>query len=300
MNWLLWLTLASAHPLAPVGWELDLANEGAESRWRVPAGAGEVQLQPVLPAGCEVSSERVEVVATAVVTTQSWTCVGGLAGREISVVGPDPRPVVLTARGPSGVHRAVLASGRPHVLTERSTLLAFFELGLRHLAVGWDHLALVAGLTVLLGPGRSLLAAVTAFTLGHALTLVLATLQLVRLPVDLVEIAIAATLVALGSEVVRGEPERSSLVVWTGLGIGLVHGLGFAEALRPLALQSEALPVALLGFNLGIELGQLVAVALSLPLALAGARTRRAVGWAIGIAGAAWVWERLGAALSGL
>ena len=159
----------------------------------------------------------------------------------------------------------------------------------------------------LAGGARRLLLTVTAFTLGHSLTLGLAALDVVQLAPEPVELGIAASLLYLAVELARPAARARAVSAWLAAGFGLLHGLGFAGALREAGLPSSAVPLALFGFNVGIELGQLVFVALVLGLA-AGARaglgpraqtlTRPATlatAYALGTIAAFWAFERLAA-----
>jgi hydrogenase/urease accessory protein HupE len=105
---------------------------------------------------------------------------------------------------------------------------------------------------------------VTAFTVGHSATLALAVLGIANLPGALVEIGIAASLVALGVELATQGPDRHGHPWLLALLFGLLHGFGFAGALREAGLPAEAIPLTLFSFNLGIEIGQLAFVALAL------------------------------------
>ncbi len=183
----------------------------------------------------------------------------------------------------------------------------YLRLGVHHLLTGLDHVAFILGLLLLVSGRRRLLVAITAFTLGHSLTLGLAALGLVHLPQPLVEISIAATIIALGVEAVRaagaagpGPIARHPAVLCAGF--GLVHGLGFAGALAETGLPQGAIVPALLAFNAGIELGQLAIVAVvALLVALArrttgaarfGIAPRLALATLVGSAGSFWLLQR--------
>ncbi len=161
-----------------------------------------------------------------------------------------------------------------------SEVLTYLRLGVHHIADlrGYDHILFVAALTIAYRPGewRRLLWLVTAFTLGHSVTLALATLDLVRVSPALVEPAIAATIVATsllafafawrapagdgGAGSGRGQALRYTVAAV----FGLIHGLGFSGYLRSLLGDEESLLVPLLSFNVGLELGQLLIVAVVL------------------------------------
>ena len=143
-------------------------------------------------------------------------------------------------------------------------LAAYVRLGVGHILAGPDHLLFVFGLVLLAGATRRLLATVTAFTLGHSVTLTAAALGLVAVPVDPIEVAIAASVFVLAVELAR-DPGRASAIrrrPWVmAFAFGLLHGFGFAGALAEAGLPGDEIPLALLGFNLGIEAGQVAFVA---------------------------------------
>lgn len=145
----------------------------------------------------------------------------------------------------------------------------FFRLGVGHILHGYDHLVFLAGLLLACERARSVVYIVTAFTLAHALSLALSTFDLIRVPESLVEIAIAATIVAVGLEnlLTLEEGWRRRVLAFA---FGLVHGLGFASVLRSLVAEMKAgvLWLPLLSFNVGVEIGQLAAAAVIFPLLL--------------------------------
>ena len=150
-----------------------------------------------------------------------------------------------------------------------SRLASFFKLGMDHILEGYDHLLFLAALLVAVRGLRSLAWVVTAFTLAHSVTLALAALELVELPGRFVELAIALSIVYVAAENLIGVERRS---VWVEAFLfGLLHGLGFAGFLGDALRWEEELVVPLLGFNLGVEAGQLLAV-VPVALVLAGAR----------------------------
>jgi hydrogenase/urease accessory protein HupE len=247
-----------------------------------------------------------------------WTlhCPGGLRGERVGVAG-------LGAAGIDALLRVEWADGRtlqrvlraggdsleiPEHETRAAVLHAYGTLGVEHIADGLDHLAFVLGLLLLVGGGRRLVATVTAFTVGHSVTLSLATLGWIAWPVGLVEMAIAASIFLLATELAREESSRTWLRRWPWIvagAFGLLHGLGFAGALAELGLPEGEIPAALLAFNLGIEAGQLVFVGAALAARSAlrrlaaigdaagdGWLLRRAPSYAIGTLAAFWLLER--------
>src|SRR5947209_1703734 len=142
--------------------------------------------------------------------------------------------------------------------------VSFFLLGIEHILSGYDHLLFLLGLLLRGGGWFSLAKIITAFTLAHSVTLALAVLNLVVLPDRLVEAVIALSIAFVAAENLFLSPvvSRRWLVSFC---FGLVHGFGFSSALRELGLPSHGLLLSLFGFNLGVEAGQALVVALALP-----------------------------------
>ncbi|MEI7443743.1 MAG: HupE/UreJ family protein [Burkholderiales bacterium] len=172
---------------------------------------------------------------------------------------------------------------------------AYGVLGIEHILTGWDHLLFVIALLCLVGFGRPLVATVTAFTVAHSITLALGAFGLLTLRPPPVEATIALSIVLVAREAMH---EGATLARrWPALvafGFGLLHGLGFAGALKEFGLPDSHVAIALLTFNLGVEAGQLLVVGLAWGLhrGLAGwrgaARSRTAALYAIGSLAAYW------------
>jgi HupE / UreJ protein len=181
----------------------------------------------------------------------------------------------------------------------------YIQLGIEHIGKGLDHLLFVAGLLMLVRGRRRLLLAITAFTLAHSITLALSVLGHIKIELALVDCIIALSIVFLAAENLHVQKGRMSLSArwpWiASFGFGLIHGVGFADALNALGMPQREIPPALLCFNVGVELGQLMFVAVwfavlgmlrrlacKLPTSLLPAPA-----YALGIAGAWWFVERL-------
>lgn len=178
------------------------------------------------------------------------------------------------------------------------TFGAWVLLGLEHIALGWDHLAFVIGLLLVAGADRRALVTVSAFTVAHSVTLALASLDVVRLASAPVEATIAASVVLVARESLSSEPTWTRRAPWVvALVFGLVHGLGFAGALRSVGLPQGSLATSLVGFNVGVELGQLAVVALAMVASRLVARpprwVRPALAYVIGCLGAGWAIARV-------
>lgn len=161
----------------------------------------------------------------------------------------------------------------PADVSSFSVLLTYIELGTEHILEGFDHLLFVFALLVLIRDRWRLLGAVTAFTLAHSITLALASLGLVQVPSPPVEAVIALSIVFLAVEIAKRNSsglrmsERWPWIV--SFSFGLLHGLGFAGALSEIGLPESDIFVALLGFNIGVEIGQILFVAVVLTLGAA-------------------------------
>jgi hydrogenase/urease accessory protein HupE len=167
----------------------------------------------------------------------------------------------------------------------------YLHLGVEHILFGIDHLLFVLALLLLVKGWWRLVQTVTAFTVAHSLTLAAATLGFVHVPQQPVEAVIALSIVFVASEIVHERQDRSGLSArqpWiVAFAFGLLHGFGFAGALSEVGLPQTAIPVALLFFNVGVELGQLLFI-VSVFAAVAGARhiTQR-----FGMPRPPWAWR---------
>ncbi len=313
---------SSAHVFAPALLAVRQTSDGIYAvSWKQPVVRTKgSRLVPRLPRQCVRTDAAFQARSEDTGFIEEWEidCQSGLVGSEIAVQG-------IAASGANVLIRIELADGRTlhRVLTpdepvyripERQSHLSvvgdYVEIGIDHILTGWDHLLFVLGLVLLLGWGRALAWAVTAFTLGHSITLAVAVLGFVRFPPALVEVMIAFSIYLLAIELVRSSKgkqavmERAPWLVATGF--GLLHGLGFAGSLAETGLPSGNIPLALFAFNLGIEFGQLFILGVAL-LAFAALR-RLALPWpawthylpayGIGCMAAFWLFERVAAVLS--
>jgi hydrogenase/urease accessory protein HupE len=174
----------------------------------------------------------------------------------------------------------------------------FIRLGIEHIITGYDHLLFLVALLATARGFWSVVRIVTAFTLAHSVTLTIATLDILTIPERVIEPLIAASIVWVALEnLLAAEPDRRRWI-WSFV-FGLVHGFGFASALGELGLKESAIVRALVGFNVGVEIGQLIFVALFLP-ALAvlkrgrgASLTPRIASVAVAIVGSYWLGERI-------
>jgi hydrogenase/urease accessory protein HupE len=240
---------------------------------------------------------------------------GGLAGRRLAVnfargTGSEILVRVVFLDGRTSTGRLVPRPGEsspewmvPAVPGWLFVARTYLLLGIEHILTGFDHLAFVLGLVLLTPSWRRLWKTVTAFTAAHSLTLALAALGVVRVPPPPVEAAIALSIVLVAREVwLVAIGERAARSAWPmAFAFGLLHGLGFAGALSQIGLPPTAIPLALLAFNLGVELGQLAFVAAVLLMGRALVRLPRAQSprvrlvpaYAIGVVAVFWCLQRI-------
>jgi hydrogenase/urease accessory protein HupE len=179
---------------------------------------------------------------------------------------------------------------------------AYTVLGVQHILTGVDHLLFVVGLLFLVGFRRRLIGTISAFTLAHSLTLACSVFGLISLRPAPVEATIAMSIVLVASEALRGRDTLARRVpALVSFLFGLVHGLGFAGALKEIGLPQRHLPLALLTFNVGVEIGQLMTVlvaygVVSLPISRRWlGRARRPALYLVGAVAAYWSWARVAA-----
>ena len=237
----------------------------------------------------------------------------GLIGKRIEIDGlqasnTDVLVRIEFANGASST--ALLKPAQPWLIVKgprsaRQVVWDFTVLGVEHILSGFDHLLFVLALLLLVSGIRRLLLTITAFTIAHSITLATATLGVVWVPGPPVEATIALSILFLASELVkvnRGQPSLTASYPWlVAFTFGLLHGLGFAGALADVGLPQHEIPLALLMFNVGVELGQVafVAVVLALVFALRKVRiqwpagSRQLPAYGIGAMAAFWFIERV-------
>jgi hydrogenase/urease accessory protein HupE len=261
----------SAHPMAPALLELtEIDGAIVNVLWKLPlkAPAG-IAVAPVFPKHCQQTGiAESTVAATARVTRWQLDCgEAGLVGSTIAIddIASTKAVAVLRVMTIDGRSYTKILSADENqfeVPTRQTRAQVFFDylvFGVEHLLTGWDHLLFVVALTLLVGVNRRLILVVTMFTLGHSVTLSLAATGRLVYPQIITEIFIALSIVLALAAVL--DAKASSVFVkraWLmALLFGLLHGLGFAGALNELGLPQEEVPMALLAFNIGIELAQL-------------------------------------------
>jgi hypothetical protein len=218
----------------------------------------------------------------------------------VNLANGDNHSMILRPKSPSWVI--------PERATKSAVAWSYIKMGVEHIFGGIDHLLFVLALVVIVPNLWMLLKTITAFTVAHSVTLALATLGFVNVPSGPTEAVIALSIVFLAVEIIRSSQGKFSLAAnypWiVAMIFGLVHGLGFAGALSEVGLPQHEIPLALLMFNVGVELGQ-IAFVLAVLCVLAGLRLMWAkiptlapisrwqlVPYAIGCIAAYWTIER--------
>jgi hydrogenase/urease accessory protein HupE len=181
----------------------------------------------------------------------------------------------------------------------------YLKLGVEHIMLGIDHLLFVLALILIVANTRQLILAITSFTVAHSITLAAATLGFVNVPLPPIEAAIALSIAFVAAEIIRAREGKAGIAVrapWVvAFVFGLLHGFGFAGALSEVGLPADHIPVALLFFNVGVEIGQLIFVAIVLALAALFRLARRplprwaalALPYLIGTLAMFWVIQRV-------
>ncbi len=208
-----------------------------------------------------------------------WTCQNGIGNAHVTITYPAGNPSVsslLRINWLSGEVSTVLADpgkGGIAILdpeTSSGVARQYLTLGAEHILSGYDHLLFLLCLIFVARTGRRIAIAVTGFTVAHSLTLALAALRVIDVSIPAVEVAIALSIVFLATEIARKSRETLTwrFPIAVSGSFGLLHGLGFASVLSDIGLPQTEVPIALLFFNLGVEVGQLLFVGSVLALAL--------------------------------
>lgn len=258
---------------------LELRQTSADTyhvMWKVPAQGDTFRLaiHVAFPAGTvNVTEPRGAFVGDGFV--ERWTIrrAGGLAGARVRIDGLPATITDVLARIERGDGTTQVARLRPEEAAfvvdpparASSVARTYLGLGVHHILVGVDHLLYILAMLFLVKGWRRIVATLTAFTATHSLTLSAAALGWVHSPQPPVEACIALSIVFVAREIVqarRGRPGLTARWPWVvSFTFGLMHGFGFAGALAEVGLPSRAIPVALLFFNVGVEIGQLLFVA---------------------------------------
>lgn len=265
---------AMADEIRPFSIEFAEQDQGDWTlNWKQPVSAlnGTEVIVPQLPENCSLQGDPVvRTVNLAFIGHAKVACQGDIAGQTFALPqllgGADALLRVLPLGAPAQTHRLTASEPAATISVQPGTWQVFTTyliIGAEHILFGWDHLLFVIALVLLVQGGWAVVKAATAFTVAHSITLVASTLGYAGLPQGPVEALIALSIVFLAVELTK-----TDRATWTrrwpwmvAFAFGLLHGFGFAGALREIGLPEGEVPAALLAFNLGVEAGQLIVVA---------------------------------------
>ncbi len=268
---------AQAHEVRPAYLQITEQDNQFSILWKQPVVQnGRLAIDPIFPEGCDLQDAAPpEITANALI--QRWTTRCDLTSAPIHISGLSVTLTDVMVRwdDPDGnsTHYILRPESPTLDLSGEGTgapVLSYLWIGIEHLIFGIDHVLFVIGLVLFIHNGWTLLKTITAFTLAHSITLALSVLGWVQVQQGPVEAVIAISILFLARELVE-EPARRSMLTQSApwimaLIFGLLHGFGFAGALRDIGLPDDALWVSLLLFNIGIEVGQLIIIGVLLAL----------------------------------
>jgi hydrogenase/urease accessory protein HupE len=276
-----WLVLACSQALAdeirPAFLQITEVSSGRfEVFWKVPALESErrLALTVVFDGNASIGPDFSEAfVGDAHIQRWTMSRPSGFGSTDITIDGLSAISTEVLLRiekldGSSILHRFTPDADSYLVAEDQSigqVIWTYTGLGIEHILIGIDHLLFVLALLMLVPNTRKLIATITAFTVAHSITLSLAALNIIDVPIPPVEACIALSIVFLSAEIVHGYRGKAGVTArWPWLvafTFGLLHGLGFAAALAEIGMPQSAVPVALLFFNVGVEVGQLIFIA---------------------------------------
>ena len=315
--------VAHAHEVRP-GF-LELRETGPDTYsflWKKPSGGEiEIYIAPIIPKECRLAtSGQQQLTPGALVVRGTLRCEGGIQGKTVAIDGLESTITDVIVR----VHHAdgrleshLLKPVNPSVTLGAQTTgwqrsRAYLRLGIEHILLGIDHLLFVLGLLLIVGDRWMLVKTITSFTIAHSITLAIATLGYASAPIAPLNASIALSILFLGPEIVRRWRGQTSFTIrhpWVvAFAFGLLHGFGFASGLTTMGLPQAEIPLALLLFNVGVEIGQIFFVVMIVLLERAfrtlEIRWPRLVeampGYAVGSLGAYWTIQRTLLMLGGL
>jgi hypothetical protein len=303
-----------AHEIRPAYLELAEISAGRfDILWKQPIRQGRgLNVSPTLPDNCKpLGMHRSEVTPDALIKRWTVDCSpDGINGRQISIVGLNRTLTNVMVRiqyRNGNVTSEVLSAGNISFVVFQKEAKApwdYLQLGIVHLLSGFDHILFVIGLMFLVRRPMLLVKTITAFTVAHSITLGLSALGLVLIPQSPIEALIALSILFLAFELTRKEPVKNLTAQYPWLiafVFGLLHGFGFASVLSNIGLPESAAILALFLFNVGVEIGQLILVAVILVILRGTKPWRRQIPFSLtrvpiygmGVISAFWLIERI-------
>src|SRR5262245_10621697 len=270
------LFAAKAHEIRPAYLEIkENADKNIDIFWKQPVmGNYSLPLQPQISSGWMNDSSATKFYTETYLVKQ-WHVPAGhapLDGQTINIKGlektiTDALISITYLNGNTASY--ILKPAKPFLIVSGKqgnsiAVWSYLSLGIEHIWMGIDHLLFVLGLLLLVSGRRKLFITITTFTIAHSITLALATLKIIQVSSAFAEACIALSIVFLAVELARhyrGHDGITYKYPWMVAFIfGLMHGLGFAGALTSIGLPEQSIPMALLLFNVGVEIGQVVFV----------------------------------------
>lgn len=321
LYWLLYAFVAmccftsSAHEIRPAYLQMQQVSDASyQVLWRVPVkGDMVIKLQPVFEEGLNLTEAGPpKLLDGSMVYQYSLTAERELQGSNLTINNLEKTMVdtLVTIAYLSGEKVTLMLkpdnpqATLPNKITQWQVASTYTILGIEHILLGFDHLLFVLALLIISVGIKKLIQTITAFTVAHSITLSCSAMGWVTLPGPPVEAVIALSIVFLAAEILRvqkGSPTITSKNPWLVAFIfGLLHGFGFAGALSDIGLPQTEMPLALATFNIGVELGQLIfiAIVLAIKWALLNSLPKhrfieRIVPYSIGTIAMFWTIERI-------
>ena len=240
------------------------------TKWKVPLqDAKNPSIYPMFPSFCQENIRHTHNDLNLIFIASTLQCKETLIGKSISIqnIENDSRTVIFHFEENRTSYFTEFNPAHPSLKITSTTqhsqnTFNYISLGIKHILLGYDHLLFVLGLLLLIRKWKTLIQTITAFTLAHSITLGASALHYVNMPEAFIEMLIALSILILAVEIIylqKGKMGLASKYPWSvALFFGLIHGFGFANVLSELTLPHEHYILALLFFNLGIELGQIL------------------------------------------
>ena len=266
------VSLCSAHESRPLYIELIQNSENVyQLQYKIPSSIPDFNLPEVTLAESFEALDILSLHTTrdGFLKKQSFKAVDIINGTSVNIRYPVMNPSVST------ILRVELLSGEQYnqllspdqmewIIPDKETRWGiagqYTKLGIKHILEGWDHLLFLVCLVFIAGTGKKMLITITGFTIAHSITLILASLNVVNIPIPPVEAVIALSVVFLAMEIANDNKESLTYnyPIAVSSSFGLLHGFGFASVLSDIGLPQTQIPVSLLFFNVGVELGQII------------------------------------------
>jgi hypothetical protein len=307
---------AAAHETRPGFLDLREGELGIyDLLWKKPSGGEvEIYIAPIIPTGCRlITSGQQQLSPGALMVRGTLRCEAGIQGKTLVIDGLESTitDVIVRVQHADGrIESHLLKPVNPSVTLGAQTTgwqrsAVYLRLGVEHILLGVDHLLFVLGLLLIVTDRWMLVKTITSFTIAHSITIAIATLGYASIPILPLNATIALSILFLGPEIVRRWRGETSFTIrhsWVvAFAFGLLHGFGFASGLTTMGLPQTEIPLALLLFNMGVEIGQIVFVAVIIALERAFRTLEiqwpRLVemlpGYAVGSLGAYWTMQRM-------